>query len=503
MAIEPVYENLTLCGKQGAVCDRIKVECKTDIPVGLISKIINVSASTVIKESQTKNGEIKYGGTVSFFVCYQDLEGDLKKAECTADFNGSIKADFVVEENNVELSVVSEKTQADTSGVKLELACGLSVCAVVYGENNFSALVGGESLVTDLKNLTLYKDLGKIKSNYPVEEEFELNCEIEEVLFQNAQAYVTTVQCGVGSVIIDGEVIFHAILLQSGEKNDIIRETKRVPYRAEIECEGATPTCNATAIVKKRSFKTDITVDEESAKSLVNLSVLLEFSCRAYTEEEIMLVRDAFSTSENVKVEREKITCFKNLEQRSCTSRVLCRVKLPESAEGATLIAVCGERTETVSFESCEEGTKVLGTIEITAILKDAEGKIFSEKLESSFETVIDCLFEEDVETEIFSLVENASLQLITLSEAEIQADVVFTIYPKKRCNIEYIYKVESCGEREVIDSAISVFIPLEGEELWPLAKRLGVSPDELMQINSDLQFPLSGEERIVIYRQK
>lgn len=503
MAIEPVFENLTLGGRQGAVCDRIKVECKTEVPVGVISKVINVSANTVIKESQTKNGEIKYGGSVSFFVCYQDIDGDLKKTECQTDFSGSIKADFVVEENNVELTILSEKSQADTSGVKLVLACGVSVCAEVLGENNFSALVGGESLVTDNKNHTIYKDLGNIKSTYPVEEEFELNCEIEEVLCQNAQAYVTAVQCGIGSVIIDGEVIFHAILLQSGEKNDIIRETKRIPYRAEIECDGATPTCYATAMVKKRSFKTDITVDEESAKSFVNLSVLLEFSCRAYAEEEIMLVRDVFSISENVKVEKEKITCFKNLEQRSCSSKVTGRVKLSDSCDGASLLAVCGERAETVSFEQCENGTKVLGTIELTALFKDAENKIFSEKLETSFETIIDCMFEEDVETKIFGIVEGASLQLITLSEAEIQADLVFTIYPQKRCNIEYINKVESCGERAVIDSAISVFIPLEGEELWSLAKRLGVSPDELMQTNADLQFPLSGEERIVIYRQK
>ena len=109
----------------------------------------------------------------------------------------------------------------------------------------------------------------------------------------------------------------------------------------------------------------------------------------------------------------------------------------------------------------------------------------------------------DNVETEIFSIVENASVQLATLTEAEIQADLIFTIYPKKRCNIEYIHGVESCGERVKSDSAISVFIPLEGEELWSLAKRLGVSPEGLMQTNSDLQFPLSGEERIVIYRQK
>ena len=55
----------------------------------------------------------------------------------------------------------------------------------------------------------------------------------------------------------------------------------------------------------------------------------------------------------------------------------------------------------------------------------------------------------------------------------------------------------------EAIIAAISVYIPLEGEGLFSLAKRLNVSPESLVNTNRELNFPLSGKERIVIYRQK
>ena len=35
------------------------------------------------------------------------------------------------------------------------------------------------------------------------------------------------------------------------------------------------------------------------------------------------------------------------------------------------------------------------------------------------------------------------------------------------------------------------------------LAKRLNVCPKSLVETNSDLQFPLTGKERIVVYRRK
>ncbi len=503
MAIEPIFESITVGGKQGAVCDRIEVDCKTELPVSIIGKIINVSSSTAVRETESKNGCIKYSGNTNFFICYEDIEGNLKKAECGGEFNGEIKADYINEGSHAQLIVLSEKTEADNSGIKLALSSKVSVCATIYGDRAFSALAGGESVVTDTKSLPIFKILNKKQGTYPVEEEFELHCAIDEVLCQNAKAHVTAVQCGVGCVIIDGEVNFTAILLQSGEKNDIIRENRKIPFRAEIECEEAMPTCYATASVCKKSFKTDITVDDESSKSAINLSVLLDFSCEVFTEEEISVVCDAFSTAENLKIEREKFTCYKNLEQRCCTARVSGRVKIPEELEGANLIAVCGESAETVSFERCDEGTKVIGTVEVFALFRNAENKVVSERFESSFESLLECVFPEETEIEIFALVENANLQLITMSEGEIQADLVFTVYPKERCTVEYISGVESLGERAKNTSAISVYIPLEGEELWSLAKRLGVSPDELLQTNSDLQFPLCGEERIVIYRQK
>ena len=50
---------------------------------------------------------------------------------------------------------------------------------------------------------------------------------------------------------------------------------------------------------------------------------------------------------------------------------------------------------------------------------------------------------------------------------------------------------------------AISVYIARSGEDVFSLAKRLNQCPDKIKETNKDLQFPLNGDERIVVYRQK
>ena len=94
----------------------------------------------------------------------------------------------------------------------------------------------------------------------------------------------------------------------------------------------------------------------------------------------------------------------------------------------------------------------------------------------------------------------NVSLPLFT---AESISDVSFTVQQTENCSIKYIKEVKCIGEKPACECAISVYIPTPGEDLWGLAKRLNVAPETLVETNKELRFPLTGDERIVIYRKK
>ena len=68
---------------------------------------------------------------------------------------------------------------------------------------------------------------------------------------------------------------------------------------------------------------------------------------------------------------------------------------------------------------------------------------------------------------------------------------------------MRYLTRIEEGEPVETNDCAVSVFLPAAGDGLWEIAKKLNKSPEEVSSCNSDLTFPLTGKERIIVYRSK
>ncbi len=505
MAIEPVYEKINVLEKSKTVTDRLTVECKTDLSADSVARIVNVYARAEEREESVEGDKIKYGGKTIFYVCYENVDGELKKYECGTEFMGDILVDKDVDGEPVrtEVRFRTQKADYDLSGLKLTLSATVEISARLYYRSDAVALAGGDELLTNKKQVLTAKSLGKKQGSYPIEEEFELDYSISEVLFHRASPVVTAVQCGVGCIIVDGEVHLSSILLQSNQKKDIIRENRTFPFRAEVECEEAMPTNMATATAKLKSFKTDISVDEEEGKSLVTALISVNFNCEAFALEEEDVVDDAFSLTDKIEIERCSCPLSIPREQKTCTVRVGGRAEIGEIPDGARLSVALSERVEIVSVEQCEGGFNIVGTLTVNGIFVDADGKAFGRKAETSFSTSVDYSLPDGATVMVSARAERAVMQVVAKDGVEIQADVIITLYPKEECKLQYVSKISSLGEKPVCNAPLSVYIPLVGEELWSLAKRLNVSPETLLSTNKDLQFPLSGKERIVVYRQK
>lgn len=502
MSFEPKFENLTLSQTALELTDKIKAQARTEISTDDISKILNVNAISYVEKKEVSDGKIEYNGKVVFFVCYQTTDGEILKSECKTEFSGQIKDDKITKSCKVVLSSEVEKTEADASGVKLQLSANLLVNGEAHDCMELKVASNGENLICDCQEKEYLSGLGIKESIYPIEEEFEFNCVVKEVLSQRAQAVVTACQCGVDCIIVDGEVYLSAILLQKGEKTDIIRKNEKIPFRAEIECEEAMPSFNATAKASVKSLKTDISVDQDKNLSVVNCSILLQLEGEAVTTKNVTVIKDAFSLDREIKLIKDEYSYFQHLEPRTESVKVSGVSIVSELPVGAVCLACGGERFELASSSISDKGLKITGVLLMTGYFSDGEDKIFTRKMETPIEIDLDNLnIDGDFKVKCVAVL--PSVKILSLTETEINSTVMLTVYPKQLKNLDYVKDVVDAGEKKVNNFAISVYIPTEGEELWSLSKRLNVSPEELERTNPELQFPLNGSERIVIYRQK
>lgn len=501
--VEPVFEKINFNQREGEVEEQIKTECKTDVPSDSVAGVLAVSPWVTLNDSETGDGKVFYSGKIIFYIAYTDTDGNLKKCECGSEFKGEIKDASVKDGCRVSVSVRADKAEADVSGSCLSVGAFVTVTAEITECAEISALVGGENLVVKENEISCIKGSGVKRGAYPIEEEFELSYSVAEVLFHRADAVVTATQCGVGCIIVDGEVHLTAIMLQKNDKNDIIKENRLIPFRMEIECEDAMPSMQAVAKVREKSFKTDVAVDDETGKSTVSASVSLIFEGEAFLSGCMSVAADVFSTEAEIEVVRGEFPFYKMCDLRSFTAVVGGRAETGELPVGASVLAVGGEKITVVSYDCAGEGLNVTGVLSATCYLRDGDGRVFTRRLETPFEKLLEGVFDCASRFQIVVKAEKANAKIISLTETELEAEAYFTVYPFEKCDNKIVKEIRVLGEKKKNESAISVYIPSEGEELWTLAKRLNVCPESLIATNRDLQFPLTGKERIVIYRGK
>ncbi len=494
---ERVSNSLNVVFNEEILKEEVKVEVKTEIATDSIERILGVSAKVLGLSSKIIESSVVTEGKVNIQICYVS-DGEIKKTECV----GELKSEKEITGESfkdVRTSAITYKEDADFSGIKLT---GSAVISLVHTLSAKKELVFGDyngelSVLEETEEF--FKSHGKIKSVYPIEEEFEIDIPIREVLSQSANASITAVQCGVGSVIVDGEIYLYLTLLQNGEKRVIIKKEIKVPYRAELEYPESTPENVAFSLVSVRSFKTDISVDVEENKSSVTASVILDFVSDVFASMEIPVLKDAFSTEKEVHLEREDYCYYFPLPTRNVSETL--KEKMPENnlPEGCEFICAFNEKAEIALVKKTADGVLLTGVLTFTA-LYTGEEKIYSVKSQIPFEKELligDC---ECIKTDVSVCVKDLTVKTLD-DDKEVEACLIFTATSFKKVCGNYVKNVEFKGDKKIETSAISVYLARENETLFSLAKRLNLKPEIIKDTNKDLSFPLDKDERIVIYR--
>lgn len=500
--VEPVFEKITFMQRLNEKKEQIKVECKSTLLNEECVSVLSISPFCFVENGEVLDGKVKYNGKTNFYITYIDNAGEIKKSECAVEFDGAFDLeDF--EDVKADVSANVEKVEYSQNGAYLTITANLTITISCQKNKSASALSGGESLFVDKVESNFLVSLGQRKSLYPIEEEIELSYPVLEVLCHSAKAVITATQCGVGCIIVDGQVLLSIVCLQKNEKRDIIKENRVLPFRMEIECEDAMPNMLSVATVKVKSFKTDVGVDEERGVSVANAFISLQFEGEAFSQTTIALAKDAFCTEKHLELVKETCCSHQKKELRSYNFSVSGKSSTMEIPLGASVVACCLERVNIATYNKASDGVNIFGEYFTTAYFKDGDGKVFARKLEFAFENFIEGDFCKNTELCFSAKAFKTMAKIISATELEISGEVFLTVYPTTKTEQKVVSEVKFLQDKQENPCAISVYIAKSGEDVFELAKRLNQSPDKLRETNKDLNFPLSGNERIVVYRQK
>ena len=213
---------------------------------------------------------------------------------------------------------------------------------------------------------------------------------------------------------------------------------------------------------------------------------------------------DAFSVSNELLSTSESVNICKNKLNVTVTDRVEGNVTLEVNMPIVdNILAATALRLSVTNIVAGDGEALIEGIVSGNIIYYSAEANSKNSvavELPFSLKLPVEGLSEGDDVTgrgEVTAV----TLKIRRGNEIDIRADIAAELEASGISTKCVITELNEGEARELPSSAISIHIAKPGETLWDVAKALGSTPELVMLQNPDLNLPLSGGERIMVYR--
>lgn len=497
MSIKPHFETYRYTTKICVATSQSIVECR--LPGSEITSILAVYAQAIPSDCVCADGEARYNGKLLLSVVYEDADRKVCRAERGAEFSHRAENESITPSCFARTSFSADNVTYRREGSGLYVSVIVSAEVSVYGTAQAEYLTDGEGIVAKKSSQTIVRS-ALASGEAETEDEFETDY-LGDVLLHSESVNVTYVAAEAGQVCVSGEIALNICALKSDLS--LCSYERLIPFRIEIPCEEALPGLSSDARVRVKSATLTAGTDEERGKCKIDAEFILSADCEVYIRDELPVCEDAFSPYCELRLKKERRTGRYLSDILRFTERVSGSASLSATIDySSSLQAAVLPRAE-ISCKNAGEnadGGEAEGAVFADVILCDADGTHRSARLSLPF--LFPLKYDGGCAAEAEATVCGLSVRQRREGEAEAEATLKVTLKLYKETSAEYVSETEEGEEYPENDSAISVFLPKEGDGLWEIAKQLRRPPEEVEKSNPELKFPVKKGERIFIYRQ-
>ncbi len=486
MSLSTQYSTGTYVGRVAEIKSQSIVEIRvSDRDIG---EVCAVYPQVALTSCSADSGRVNYGGRLSCTVVFTDEGGKLCRMQKGAEFTHYADDDCLAPAHVTQCALSCEKVQIKRDGSSFVIAVVVGAEIQVFAAAERSYLETAEGAIVRRENAKL---LTAVTFSGESEVEDDFDCNAEDVLIPAAEALVTDCDCRAGVVQVGGEIFLSMLAVRDGKPVCLDRI---IPYKCEIACEQALLSRKAVCRAEIKEIGVNARVNEERGKCDVELVVQLSFTGRYYDEEETSLITDAFSPENKLQLGFASETACPCTEIKVYSERVsgLCASK-------AKLDYTCSFMAAALpKAEFTRSGDGIEGSVSAT-LLYEQNGDIRSTEVNLPFAVSLKGLNENCTEISVAV----CGVNIRQRAEGECDAEAVLKICAAdcEKSEVKYVTDLTEGEPQCVNQSALSVYVPAAGDGLWETAKKLLQSPEQIEATNPELAFPLSGKERILVFR--
>lgn len=460
-----------------------------------IAKVLSLAVEAKCVSQDVYEGYAQIGGRTNFRLCYLDRDGMPRTADYNADFTVRVDGEFTADDSiNCTIKVVESDVQATDS---LMLSAVLEVSVGALRREEIEALIDAEQCYKTQKSVYLPSFIASKTTVAPFDGEQEVGGEISSVLGLNVSCAVKRAEAIDGGAIAGADVYALVTYVEGG----VIKQrdfTMRLEEELGLDGVQAGDSVLVSASVKSSKIILQGVTDD----NVIRVEGEIQFKVQAFRCSQIDVVDDMFTLTHEVSVTRESknYVCFDgcgSFSENVTGTAVLGDNRAPVLEVNALPYARCYTSKAYVD----EDGKLAVEGIINTDIIYTDENGYNSVRTEIPFALSIASVQPFSKTVKVCCAIESISAK--PRREREIDIDVRLGVQAcgYSDVTVEYISSVEVGDEKPQNTSALSLYIANGGDEILDLCKALTAMPEQIMEQNPNLEFPLAEGTRVIYLR--
>jgi hypothetical protein len=506
MAFEPLYDVIRADFKSKLGSSQFVAECRLVPESGVqIKKVLSIDCGADILSCEPVQGEARVSGRVNFHVLFTDTAEEAHAMDYSVEFNEKITGAGITPGLKTEpvCGIMDTDTVSATAG-EIKLACVTEIALyAVAAETVNSFKSAGDEVFVNREKLAYCALSGSADETFTVTEDKALKEDIARILLCDGAALLKEAVCGEDSVRVTGTV--YADALCETEDKKLISVPIEADFDQEIAARGAKAGHDVHAEVYLKNIDVHLEKDTERNSTVLKSEIRLNARADVYSREEGEITTDAFSVTHELNITGGEFNIGRYLFTKNFNEKIDGSAALGTDMPYMDgIMAVCAARINIANALAETDRVRLEGLVNACVVYWNSETESKnSVQIELPFTVGLPCEgITEGAEVSAHGVITDIDARPKKGAEVDISARVCFTVYAYGRGTGYCVKEIEQGAPRTAPVSALAVYITREGESLWDVAKALCATPELITTFNPALKLPLSGNERVLVYRQ-
>ncbi|MDR1914026.1 MAG: DUF3794 domain-containing protein [Clostridiales bacterium] len=318
---------------------------------------------------------------------------------------------------------------------------------------------------------------------------------IQEIIQCAVQIANKDVRIAAGRVNISGELLVSTLFKGDSDENLVEFIENEIPFNGSVDVSGARDDMYADVTLNVQDQYVQVRPDADGEDRIIDIEAVVGAILKVYSSDSIEILADAYSTGENLNIEKESVT-YPTLVCRNRNQTTIKEIiQLDNNSPDILQIFRVKGNIQLDDVKIIEDKTIVEGIIEanVLYLAESDETPLYSFQAVIPYRQVIETKGStSDMKVNLEIGIDHIAFNMLSRREVEARFLLSFNTQIVEEKTVDIINDIEFNElDPSVIENmaSVTVYVVQQGDSLWKIAKKYNTSIDELLSVN-DMENP-------------